>query len=273
MKIGRLSATDTDAALRLSRQAGWGMRRADWDRVISADAAVAVGGYHGGELVATTTVAQYGDLGWVGCVLVDEAHRRRGWGTEIFEAACEAADALVLGLDANPAGKPIYEANGFAKVTTVNQYEGAPEPDYPSNVDEIEPSGLDDLVAFDRAHTDVDRGWLLRAFAADPATHLFARRDDGFEGYALLHPDREGWNLGPVVAETPGTARELVRRAAAETDGAMTVRVPGAPTTGDVDWEALGFAFEQALDRMVRPSRETPLAGGAVRAILTYAFG
>lgn len=273
MEIGTLSVTDADAALDLSQQAGWGMRRVDWDRVLAADPVVAVGGYRGGELVATTTVAQYGDLGWIGCVLVDEAHRRRGRGTEIFEAACEAADAPVLGLDANPAGKPIYEESGFAEVAKVNQYGGAPNPGDPPNVREVAPQALDAVVEFDRSRTGVDRGWLLRAFVADPETQLLARRDGEFRGYALCHPDSEGWNLGPVVADTPETARALVRRAAAEIGGEMTVRVPDASTTGSVDWEALGFEFERALDRMVRPSDETPLAGGTVRAILAYAFG
>lgn len=273
MEIGRLAAADVDAALALSEQAGWGTRRADWKRLVEADAALAVGGYRGDELVATATVAEYGDLGWVGCVLVDEDHRRRGLGTEIFEAAVDAAGVPVLGLDANPAGKPIYEASGFEAVAKVRQYTGTPDPARPPSVEAVDPSELDALVAFDRAHAGVDREWLLRSFAADPDAHLFVRRDGEVEGYALAHPDREGWNLGPVVAETPAAARALVRRAAAGIDGALTVRVPAAPTNGTVDWEALGFARERALDRMVRPAQETPLAGGAVRAIFAYAFG
>ncbi|MFC7167653.1 hypothetical protein [Halospeciosus flavus] len=52
-----------------------------------------------------------------------------------------------------------------------------------------------------------------------------------------------------------------------------TVRVPDAPTAESVDWTALGFERQRALARMVRPPRGPPLAGGAVRAILAYAFG
>lgn len=273
MDIGDLGPIDVDAALRLSRQAGWGMRRDDWERILAADAIVAVGGRHESDVVATATVAQYGDLGWVGCVLVDDAYRRQGLGTEIFTAACKAAEVPILGLDANPAGKPIYEERGFTELLPVRQYTGDPDPACSPQIHEIEPSELGALIQYDRARTGIDRGWLLHAYAADSATRTFVHRDDDLDGYALLHPDRQGWNLGPIVADTAETAHALVRRAATEAPDEVTVRVPDAVTVGDMDWEGLGFTFERALDRMVRPPRGAPLAGGAVRANLAYAFG
>lgn len=273
MDIGELGLTDVDAALRLSRQAGWGMRRDDWELMLSADAIVAVGGRHESDLVATATVAQYGDLGWIGCVLVDVAYRRQGWGTEIFTAACKTADVPVLGLDANPAGKSIYKERGFSELLSVRQYKGAPDPACSPHIYGIEPSELGDLIQFDRARTGVDRGWLLRAVIADSATHAFIHRNGDLDGYALLHPDRHGWNLDPIVADTTETTNALVRRAAAEATDEVTVRVSDASTIGDVDWDGLEFAFERALDRMVCPPRGAPLAGGAVRASLAYAFG
>lgn len=273
MEIGTLGPTDADAALRLSRQAGWGMRQPDWDLLLAADATVAVGGWHENALVATATVAQYGDLGWVGCVLVDDAYRRQGWGTTIFTAAVQAADAALLGLDANPAGKPIYKDQGFVEITTVRQYEGRPTPAYPPQCSELKPSDMNELIQFDRERTGVDRGWLLRALSTTSDTHAFVHRDGDLTGYALLHPDRDGWNLGPVVADIAESAHALIRRAAAEVNDTVTVRVPTAPTVGDVNWDELGFTFERALDRMVCPPRGAPLAGGAVRASLAYAFG
>lgn len=273
MNVGTLGPTDADAALRLSRQAGWGMCRADWERLLTADEVTAVGGRVDGALVATTTVADYGDVGWVGCVLVDEPYRRRGLGSDIFETACERADSPVLGLDANPTGQPIYERAGFRTVTTVAQYEGRPDATPAADVREAGPADYDTVAAFDQRRTGLDRGWLLRAFADDPETTLLVAESDGIDGYALLHPDTNGWNLGPVVADAPESAERLVRHAATVVADPLTVRVPDAPTASSVDWTELGFKRQRALARMIRPPRGPPLAGGAVRAILAYAFG
>lgn len=272
MDIDHLDTTMVDDARWLSRQAGWGLRRADWQLLLGADDVLALGGVENGELIATATVAQYDRLGWVGSVIVEESHRRRGLGSEIFAAACERSDAAVLGLDANPTGKPIYEEYGFATATTVEQFEGAPDPAQPAGVTPVT-EDVSRLVEYDRRQVGVDRDWLLRALAEHPHTQLFAVEDPELEGYAALRADENGWSLGPVVAESPAATRDLVRRAAVDADGELTVRVPDAPTEGDVDWNALGFTRTRSLDRMAMPAREHPLAGGAVRAITSYALG
>lgn len=272
MDIDHLDATMVDDALRLSRQAGWGLHRADWRLLLDADEVLALGGFGDGDLVATATVARYDHLGWVGSVIVEESHRRRGLGSKIFAAACDQSDTEVLGLDANPVGKPIYDEYGFETATTVAQFEGAPEPARPADVEPVA-ENVSRLVAYDRRHVGVDRGWLLHSLADHPHTQLFAVGGSTLEGYAALRADDTGWSLGPIVAESPAATRALVRRAAIDADGAITVRVPDAPTDGDVDWEALGFARTRSLDRMTLPARESPLAGGSVRAITSYALG
>lgn len=272
MDIGCLDATSVTDALRLSRQAGWGLRREDWQLLLDADYVLALGGFQNNELIATTTIARYDHLGWVGSVIVDKAYRRRGLGSDIFTAACERSDVDVLGLDANPAGKPIYDEYGFETVTTINQLEGMPDPAQSAVVKPVTGDVLR-LIEYDRQQIGVDRGWLLQALAAHPHTQLFAVGDSPIRGYAVLGSDDNGWSLGPIVADSPAATRALVTRAAVDADDELTIRVPDAPTDGDVDWDALGFRRTRSLDRMTLPGRATPLAGGTVRAIVSYAFG
>lgn len=272
MNIDRIDTTSVEDALHLSRQAGWGLRHDDWRLLLDTDQVLALGGFENGDLIATTTIAHYGQLGWIGSVIVEEAYQRRGLGSEIFAAACEQSDATVLGLDANPAGKPIYTEYGFETVTTVVQYEGRPDPAQPDEVTTAL-ADISQLIEYDRQQVDVDRGWLLHRLVAHPYTRLFTVGDPELKGYAVLQSDHNGWSLGPLVAESTEATRALVTRAAADVDAELTIRAPSGPTIGDVDWEGLGFTRTRSLDRMLLPEQEAPLTGGAVRAITSYALG
>jgi GNAT superfamily N-acetyltransferase len=267
-----LTHSDVGGALALSRQAGWGLTRLDWASFVAAERVRSLGGWIDGALVATTTVAQYGDLAWIGCVLVAETRRREGLGTEIFRAACDRADARVLGLDANPSGRPLYRHSGFRTVGTVQEYVGTPTPASARRVSGATLTDLGDITRYDRSRTGLDRWGPLTVLGTDPETRVFVHRAPDVDGYAVRHRDGDGVTLGPVVADSPAVAAALVREAA-ERGTQLTVRTPRPPVADPVDWRGLGLEPSRSLDRMVAPPVETPLAGDAVRAIATYALG
>src|SRR5687768_10315056 len=99
LKVDRLSESDIDAALRLSTAAGWNQLGADWRRLIDLWPQFCLAGRVDGALVATATLAVYpqtaaglhaSPVGWVGMILVDPAHRRRGYGGAMFDAVLAA---------------------------------------------------------------------------------------------------------------------------------------------------------------------------------------
>jgi len=267
-----LTRSDVGPALALSRGAGWGIRRVDWAAFVAAAEIRSLGGWVDGSLVATATVAQYGDVAWIGCVLVDEARRRQGLGTEIFRAACDRTDARVLGLDANPAGRPLYRRCGFRTVTTVQEYVGTPTGASSHSVSEAAVTELDAVARYDRSRTGLHRWGPLTALGADPATRVFVHRAPGVNGYAVRHRTGGRPTLGPVVADSPTVTTRLVR-AAAEPGVELTVRAPSVPSADPVDWRGLALEPTRSLARMAAPPVEPPLAGEAVRAIATYALG
>ncbi|HZK80536.1 MAG TPA: GNAT family N-acetyltransferase, partial [Humisphaera sp.] len=130
MKIDRLTEHDLPAALRLSTQAGWNQLEADWRRLITLWPQGCFAGRKDGKLIATATLATYGQsLGWIGMVLVDERHRGHGFGGALLAAALLAAKELgvqTVGLDATDLGWPVYLRRGFRDVGGIDRWVCSP---------------------------------------------------------------------------------------------------------------------------------------------------
>ena len=125
--VSRLEPRDVGAALRLSTQAGWNQLEADWLRLVSLwpDACFAVRDDER-SVIATSTLASFGGVGWVGMVLVDESLRGRGIGGAVLRAAVAAGASLdAIGLDATDSGMPVYAKHGFAPQVGINRWGGS----------------------------------------------------------------------------------------------------------------------------------------------------
>lgn len=278
MRIRRLDRDDLDAAFALSTQAGWNQLRPDWRRLLDLYPEGCFGGTVDGDLVATTTVATYdGAVSWIGMVLVDEAHRRQGYGSAIFEHALAEtldADVPVVGLDATDFGRPLYRESGFLDAAPIARWCGeldAVAP--PTGVDELGP-GRADVHDLDRRVCGVDRSELLDALLAETGTAGFVREADGtVRGYAILRPGRDHWQLGPVVADRRADAEQLLGAAAAHL-GTDTVLVD-AVRTDDTDelLSAAGLEVQRTLSRMYRGSEELALWDDAVWAAAGFELG
>jgi len=73
-----LFESDIPSAMRLKEAAGWNQTEADWRRLLSLQPEGCFAAVRDGRLVGTTTVTIYGELAWIGMVLVDREYRRQG---------------------------------------------------------------------------------------------------------------------------------------------------------------------------------------------------
>ena len=168
LTIDSLTESDLPAALRLSTQAGWNQLEADWRRLLSLWPNGCFAGRVDGRLIATSTLATYGTaLGWVGMVLVDEAHRGKGYGGVILDATLRAAHnagVQTIGLDATDLGRPVYLKRGFRDIAGIDRWVVAPSPGTNpspasppiSGDDRPKATDLDAAMAMDLAMTNVD---------------------------------------------------------------------------------------------------------------------
>ncbi|EKJ95865.1 acetyltransferase [Bradyrhizobium lupini HPC(L)] len=116
-----------DAAVELSRQAGWPHRKEDWALVLSiSNGFVAL---ENGRVVGTAMATLLGDgCATVNMVIVDEAMRGRGLGRRLMDAAIGATEKRECRLVATADGLPLYEKMGFVASGEVLQHQGVPVP-------------------------------------------------------------------------------------------------------------------------------------------------
>src|SRR3954454_1202123 len=113
-----MSEHDVAAAWSLSRAAGWNQQESDWRFLLRENPGRFVAAERDGRVVGTGGAACWAKrLAWVCMILVDEQEQGRGIGSQLVRAILERVDDMAaVGLDATPAGRPVYERLGFAGV-------------------------------------------------------------------------------------------------------------------------------------------------------------
>jgi GNAT superfamily N-acetyltransferase len=276
-----MNVSDIPAGLRLCRLSRWNQLEEDWRAFLASP-------YGGGRIAerdgsAAGTVAwlRYGDsFSWLSMMLVDPEVRRSGVGTRLMEAALEAlADEACVLLDATPLGEPLYRRFGFAgeyelvraKISvTPGRFQAGLE-----SVSPMEAGNLEEVCTRDREVFGADRSALLASFQRRaPDLAWVARQGQTLAGYCFGRPGYLYRQIGPVVAEAEGPARDLVARClAGQPGGAIAVDLPRSAA----DWVAwlssVGFTIERPFLRMRRGGRQCPGLAANQFAIAGPEFG
>jgi GNAT superfamily N-acetyltransferase len=286
--------TEADLAdgLRLSRASGWNQTLEDWRLLLSLGPGLFRLAVEGGRVVASGGAVRYGDaLAWICMILVDPEHRGRGIGTRVFddvlartEAAVRTGGLRVVGLDATAAGRGIYLQRGFVEGLPPRvggpfgggpglvrmRVEGGEGARGPVSVRPLAARDLEAVLARDLEVFGADRGAVLRwAFASAPDLARVAREGAQVAGYCFGRHGDHSDHVGPVVAEDPALARDLVLACLSRPrQGAMIVDARVEP-----GWLAalggLGFREQRPFTRMylgdarpnARPALEPAILG------------
>lgn len=223
-----------DAAVELSRQAGWPHRKEDWALVLSLSKGfVAV---ENGRVVGTAMATLLGDTcATVNMVIVDESMRGRGLGRQLMKAAMDAAENRECRLVATADGLPLYEKMGFAACGEVLQHQGTPvETNRPQGVAWAETIDPAELAALDAQAFGADRTALF-AVLAERARFALVQEQGVIRGFAALRAFGRGEVIGPVVAENAEIAKDLIAFLFSERPGAF-LRVDTTADTGLAPW-------------------------------------
>ncbi|NNU69901.1 GNAT family N-acetyltransferase [Rhizobium sp. WYCCWR 11152] len=225
-----------EAAVALSRQAGWPHRTEDWQLALAlSDGMVAV---EDGKVVGTVLVTPYKeDCATINMVIVDETMRGRGLGRKLMDAALLIAGDRPLRLVATTAGLPLYQKLGFHETGTVAQHQGlAGDIAAPAETQAATDADLPAIAALDRLAFGADREGLL-SYLAGIGAFAVLRRDGHVSGFACLRPFGRGEVIGPVVAADVGEARKLIEHFIARRPGRF-LRVDTTAETGLSPWLA-----------------------------------
>ncbi len=283
-QIVPMSYPDAQQALRLSTEANWNQTADDWARVRISSTGSCFAGKLDGEVVATGTLVPYqNSCGWIGMMLVDKRHRRRGYGMAMLDRLLGTADELGLqwvGLDATDMGEPLYARRGFRATGGIDRWKITKA---------ISPMSIAGLRSFDSIADDtavrrldleatgMDRWRLLlylQLIGREQGEYVVCDRD-GVRGFGASRPGRMGAYIGPVLADSAeiaaGIVSGLLERLAASQEMPVFIDVPrGSAIT---PWLIeVGFEVSRKLTRMVRGEAQMG-DGGKLFGIMSFALG
>lgn len=253
-----LTSSDLEAALSLSREAGWNQVAADW--TVFLERGGVIGLLRGDRVIATAATLPYGEsFAWISMVLVTAAERRQGLARWLLErcVADLSARRLVPVLDATPAGRTVYLGLGFRDHWGMRRFTSSSPRMLPQKslshaaLRSIAPADWPRIVAYDTRVFGADRRFLLQRLASRlPSVALIAEQDGAVVGYLLGRDGRVMNQLGPLVAENDCIAMDLLDHAMRVASPPFTVDVPDRHARL-ADWlTTIGFAVERPLTRM-----------------------
>jgi GNAT superfamily N-acetyltransferase len=251
-EIRLLRQEDIPGAMHLSRAAGWNQTEADWARILRLEPEGCFAIEQDGQVACTATAIAFGaELGWIGMVLTDPAHRGKGLATRLMVRAIEWLEerrVQWIKLDATDMGRPIYLKLGFEDEAIVERWARAPG---------LAPrTGAGPL----RVDWDLDR----EAFGADRSRLLEDLARTGVaaangSGYAFGRPGDKAAYFGPCVCRNAEGARNLLQWFLGE-HADQTVFWDILTDNREAIDLALEFGFERRrrLTRQVRPGVPAP---------------
>ncbi|EJT01904.1 GNAT family N-acetyltransferase [Rhizobium sp. CCGE 510] len=261
-----------DAALNLSRQAGWPHRPEDWQMALAlSEGVVAI---ENDRVVGTVLVTSYKqDCATINMVIVDEAMRGRGLGRRLMDAAMELAGKRPLRLVATADGLPLYEKLGFRQTGRILQHQGiAGEVVAPKTTSAAAKADFTPIAELDRQAFGADRADLI-AYLAKVGELAVVRRNGRVTGFAVLRTFGRGEVIGPVIAGNLEDAKALVAHFIARRPGVF-LRVDTTAAAGLSDWLVeQGFAHVGGGIAMMKPSIPDADSAATIFALANQALG
>lgn len=280
---------DVDEGLALAHLVGWRYVRPAFARTLSlADGAWSARDAQG-VLIGMATCVVWGELAWIGSMVVHPRVQRQGLGRALLRKAIAHAEergARTLGLDATPEGRALYGTEGFRpewgesrKWTRDDGREPAgtharadgPAQRHAHAIYPVSPAEIMELLGYDKPRFGGGRGRYLGALMSQAPHRSFVavhRKTGAFEGHGFATEH----TIGPIMADTPAAAAQLLR--ALETAGAPArAIVPRWNPDAERVFAAAGYAPEPRS--CVRMARGDALRGapGAVYAVGAWALG
>jgi len=250
---------DIPVAIALTDLEDWGCTPEIFERLMYLDPDGCLKAVVDGEMVGLTTATSYGDVGWIGNVIVHTRHRGKGIGILLVEGAIEYLEqtgAETIRLNSYIHVSSLYGALGFKGEFENVRYNGiikpSGEPPRPSSTD------FADVVSFDRRYFGCSRKRLLSRLRREFPRTFISMEDGGVEGYIVGQVEEGSCEIAPWVVDHRDRecARKLWRALAAkvgETRVALSAPVPCELASSIARWASLKKGFRTL--RMYRGRR------------------
>lgn len=252
-------ATEADLPVLAGMRRDVGWDAPDWALLAAIESAAGrfVVVVDGEDLVASGSGMVYGALGCVGNMIVTDRYRRRGIGSWVLTEVVDhlrGAGCRRIELYATPDGRRLYRRHDFESVGTSAFAQVPSRLIATAGASTIGPASGEDLealAAYDTPRFGGDRRELLIRMLSDTERPVrIARRAGRIVGWSWLRID--GRRVGPLVADEPAVAADLLADAAAAMPEASALRLhlPPANRAGAEWLRGLGVPLESWDGRM-----------------------
>jgi ribosomal protein S18 acetylase RimI-like enzyme len=253
--IRSMSRPELDLVLDWAAAEGWNPGLNDADCFYVCDPQGFFLGLLDGEPVAAIAALAYdATLGFLSFYLVKPDLRGRGFGLRLWQAALKHLAGRNLGLDAVAGQVANYAKSGFRVAYRNFYYRGAGGGQAPAGLLPLSRLPFKDLVAYDAAFFPSPRPQFLACWLKQPEGAALGAVPDGrLAGYGVLRACRRGFKIGPLLADRPEIARDLLNGLLARAAGApVFINMPEANPL------ALALAEAQGLDHFATTAACTP---------------
>lgn len=218
-----LGPGDLGVAFELSAAAGWNQVDADWRIFLELGHLMGIDVPGQGVIATAATLPLGHEFGWVSMMIVRPDFQRRGIGRQLLGQCVLdlAAQGLVPGLDATPAGRELYQTHDFRDTWALTRWKcerpGIAPESAASGAIEVRRATAADLAAIgalDREAFGAERRSVLaRLLERTPYLATVALRAGAPCGFLLARDGRAAFQLGPIAAAGAEVAIALLAHA------------------------------------------------------------
>lgn len=273
--LAPLSRGHLEGALALSQEMSWPYRLADWAVALEFGQGFAI--VRDGALLGTALWWSYGESdASTGMIIVSRSAQGRGYGARLMDAILAAAGSRAIQLNSTAEGRLLYERRGFRPVGVIQQHQGIfaglSEASSSAQVRRARPGDFEAIARLDRAATGWTRTGMVECLVGVADVYIL-ERDGAVGGYCMSRLFGRGHVIGPVIAENPTDARDLIETALVPLEGRF-VRIDTSSASGLGDW-FVTLGLEQVGDAltMVRGNPAPPRGPAQRFALANQSFG
>jgi len=208
---------------------------------------------------------QYGQIGWIGLLIVNPENRGKGVGTLLMQAAIhylQKASAETIRLEAAEKAVPLYQRLGFQRefdsLRFHKQLDRKKNPRrYAENVFRIREENLKSIAEFDSKYFGANRLQVLQGLYKDNPKNCFEVKEEHKTiGYIMSRPIQNAHHIGPWVCTQPQlkAANDLLIsciNAIEEKKTELRLGMPSPNTNGTKIMKEMGFHLVGKSVRMV----------------------
>ena len=259
VRIRDMLLSDMDSLMRLKNAEGWNQLEKDWALLISYKESVNLVAVLDNRIVGTITAINYANtVAWIGMMLVDRDYRGRGISKLLLlDAIDKLKKCKSIKLDATPAGRPVYLKLGFIDEYTLYRMTNPSVSkislnDDPFKTEQIKPTDIPEIAAFDKKVFGADRTDLIRGlYETCPELAWLIKENNRVAGFCLGRRGQNFTQIGPVYASSAKGAQALIRSAINQITGqAVVVDIPAERSETERWLEACGFISLRPFERM-----------------------